>query len=503
MVHNSRPIQWEAEPNFEIAGVDRMGFTRGVPPSIMGRHFLFLGETGSGKTANGLIPTTIGIAGYGVAYAVDQPCAACLIIDPKAEVHAALINAGVNRDRIILIDNAHPITIDVFDGFNEPASIRDKLEYLLGIVSPHAKGIGGHGDNVFFHQAAFGVVARLTELAHAATRYGTTLGEAIMQELGSRGDPDGPIREMWHRLRWLRTLPGSVLFREIQELIQVGSTLNPERSARDHDQEYMLSWLYEALARCTTTFCPGAGHPLAALRGLPHRTFASVMATAHTLLEGIATPLLAQRLKSFDVGQTALDISAAINTGKIILYTPPAHRSATEDAFGKFLKTAFFRQSFAREDNRRAVAYICDEFQRYITVDDETGEQSYADRIRAYRGICVFATQSIAAVHSAVQPANRAAAPGAHLGVDALLSTIGNKVFFRTTEMASMQLLRGLIPPPSIPGMPHVLDVYPTAALVPGEYYAVLADGRWAHGAAPASSPEPLNSSRPCSIEMP
>ena len=120
----------------------------------------------------------------------------------------------------------------------------------------------------------------------------------------------------------------------------------------------------------------------------------------------------------------------------------------------------------------RPVAYVVDEFQRFISNDPETGEHAMLDRNRAYRMNAVLASQSYAALATAV-------AGDRHSGtaLDSIMTNCPSKVLFRTPDLASVHAMQSVIPRDPF-GDGHVLTFRPPSSLLVGEYYYTL-QGKW------------------------
>ena len=56
------PREWAGEPAFQLPG-EWLGM-RSIPPAIMGRHWMTMGETGSGKTVSAVQPLTHSLLTY-------------------------------------------------------------------------------------------------------------------------------------------------------------------------------------------------------------------------------------------------------------------------------------------------------------------------------------------------------------------------------------------------------------------------------------------------------
>ena len=173
-----------------------------------------------------------------------------------------------------------------------------------------------------------------------------------------------------------------------------------------------------------------------------------------------------------------VNITDEIAKGKIIILQPDMmDKSKSSELLAKLIKAKFiqagFRKNKSNKGKRVPFAYICDEFHKFITFDNESGEHNLLDTCRAYRGICILATQSIASLKSA---------PGMNDEViNVILNNGGNKFFLRNTDSDTTEKLKNLLPEPPNVGekYPNIITVRPMISLEPGETYYMLANGKW------------------------
>ena len=168
-------------------------------------------------------------------------------------------------------------------------------------------------------------------------------------------------------------------------------------------------------------------------------------------------------------------VRGAMNEGKVIVYQPGTSDAESDNNFGKTLKGLWFRATFKRAARHRAVAYIADEFHRFFSGDTESSESNYLDRCRAFRGMAILATQSIASLRLKLLSADKSVSNAqADAALDVLLANCGNKFWFRSTDPGTISYLRRAIPQA---GGQHVIDIRPPTTLNVGECYHLLADG--------------------------
>lgn len=169
--------------------------------------------------------------------------------------------------------------------------------------------------------------------------------------------------------------------------------------------------------------------------------------------------------------------------GTIYVYQPKLGHGR-DPLIARVLKAVFFETVLGdvrRQENGAGmplVAYVADEFHRFITSDPVHGEQSFFDTCRSFGAFCVVATQSMSSLQHALggdSYTNKDAK-----AVEILLNNTGTKLFFRTTDRALHETIERLCP--LTPSLPKVTQVRPPSTLRPGECYAVVTDGRFLRG---------------------
>ena len=165
---------------------------------------------------------------------------------------------------------------------------------------------------------------------------------------------------------------------------------------------------------------------------------------------------------------------------RLYLFQPRLDQN--EAIVAKALKAAFFEAVLANRRRRLdgpsmpLVAYVADEFHRFITSDRHHGEQSFLDTCRSFGAFCVLACQSVASLEHALAGSGNNGALN-HAAVSILLNNTGNKLFFRSTDRALHERVAQLCPGGGALG--KLTEVRPLSTLRPGECYAALSDGRF------------------------
>ena len=187
----------------------------------------------------------------------------------------------------------------------------------------------------------------------------------------------------------------------------------------------------------------------------------------------------------YDSGPNLVDFEAVIDVEdhkRVCVYRPQLGAD-NETLVAMALKALFFEAVLNSEKRRKdganmpLVAYVADEFHRFVTADVVHGDQSFLDTCRSFGAFCVLACQSIASLrHALAEMAGYS--PSNEPAIEILLTNTGNKLFFRSTDREVQDFLERQCPVES--DRPRVTQVRPPSTLKPGECYAVLADGRFA-----------------------
>ena len=181
---------------------------------------------------------------------------------------------------------------------------------------------------------------------------------------------------------------------------------------------------------------------------------------------------------SKEVGRTQEDIDK--EPGTFFVYQPTLNGS--DVLYARACKALYFESILGNEERMErgeempSAAYIADEFQRFITVDREHGEQSFLDVCRSFGAFTVIACQSVASLHYALcdfesDDSKRRSA------IDIICNNTATKLFFRNSDKDTSDRLDTICP--EIPGGDVVTRVRPLSTLGVGECYASFPDGRF------------------------
>lgn len=437
--------------------VPPMPYTGEEPPYVFGASTMFdcseihprnllnalaFGTIGSGKTASFIEPVLFSMLAYRLAGGITS---SILVIDPKIELLAGVENKleALNElDRLVVLGKTEPLSYFKDD---DGLTVSDRFAKVKGFFAASTY----HGTDERWQQMAEGLILALLREDQVFSDFtGLPLLECICAVVTD--DDDYLLTGQWAAMRRLLLL-----------------------GMEDTENLKHISAVYD-------TFVMGAGLPE------PERPLARYVAIKDTdqyfynargaliLVDQLGNPDIAHLMdlgirRGLAVGKRT-DIADLVAVGKVILFQP--RPVATYELVGRALKALFFRAVTEREDMQRPIGYVCDEFQRFVTNDPDTGEHAILDRCRAYRMNAVLATQSYAALEAAV-------AGYRHGGtaLDSIIANCPSKVLFRTLDVASVRAMQSVIPPDPY-GDGHVLAVRPPSSLQTGEYYYTLL-GNW------------------------
>lgn len=436
------PLPWrETDPPL-VMGSNGAWFGRDhMHPSEL-VNIQILGSTGSGKTVSCVEP----VLGALLNYEIDSFQTAMLVIDPKRELEAKVRSVLSQRgelDRLVVIGECPPIRYFATDCPLSPTDRLAKCKAFGPLITPD-------GDITYWQEMGQTLLRDLLQLQSdfAVKTSGERLFGLMTEQLGTQSEPGtwGQLREI---LSWARRGGMSSLKQASEVLERLAAMAGVTGAGVNALKNYTKD---DDLFRQFTYACQNADPLINALGNPDVKNFIDM------------DPLPGER-------QAHTDIRALVEAGKVVLFCPEAregHRLA-----GKALKAKFFEAVFSRENLARPMAYVCDEAQRFITQDAETGEQNFLDRCRAYRAICVLASQSLASIEHELGSGH-----AARTAMDIISTNTPTKFVMRTTDTRTIDWLRTMLPAPDIQG-PHVVDVRRPSQLRVGEAFSIFADGRW------------------------
>lgn len=479
-MENLMPFEWSVDsPEFEIPEWSNLGYNK-IPAPEMSRHFLILGETGSGKTKSAIIPLMKSILNTYVGL----KCPSALIIDPKNELYDYIKqdHRVINYNKISIEEKR---VIDFFEGERENLNADIVKSKILQLFPQ------GHDErNIFFlKQLELTLLAFLKidfieynagGLDHLISFWNNFVEAAqTIRKSFEEYDEEKKVvfrsaeqRNLWYAYEDIKLKCG---WSQGNYFLRFLALINNVYALR-----YLLIYWKTVRPECEITESYQQLNQLfdMGVKGVEGQLAGVIGSVNNVLIKLTDQDLLSKvNFNPFQPPSKLLSIQDVMESGNWFVYAPTGN-SEMEDLIARSIKAKFFDYTFKRKDKERPFAYICDEFQRFITNDRQSGEQSYLDRCRAFRVICVLATQSLASLIYTMQSAGF----GAELSessLNILLNNTGNKLFFRNTDLDTIRKLANLIPQPYTNGKPHVISVRPPSTLKPGECYYLLCNGRW------------------------
>lgn len=404
-----------------------------LPSAIL--NALAIGSTGSGKTVSFVRPALFSMLAYRLA---GGKTASLLVIDPKVEllsgIEKKLLNQG-ELDRLVVVGQCGPINYFQED---DGLSVTERFEKVKSFVTFSSTSSEDSRWQVYAEQLILSFLKDDQQFANVCR---LPLLESIAALV--TGEAQYLNRNQWVSLRKLLLLgmEDQLNLRHISDVYDVltfgvGMTKMDRPFAR-----------YVAL-KDTDQYFYNARGALTVVDGLGSEDIEHIMDLS--VRRGLNK-------------KNRTDVADLIERGAVLVFQP--RQTATHDLVGGALKSLFFRSVMERTDMQRPIGYFCDEFQRFITSDPETGEHAFLDRCRAYRVNSFLATQSMAALLAAT---NRG--PNSRSALDSILVNTPTKVCFRTTDETAVATMKSFIPrdPRS---EQHVLNCRPPSSLLTGEYY--------------------------------
>lgn len=402
---------------------------------------LILGSTGSGKTASFIQPALTAM----LKYRVEDRAAAMLAIDPKVELLSSIKNTLAEigeTNRLVVVGECDPIQ---FFSEGDDLSLEDRFAIARRFVAGESRG----------EDSRWSAMADrlLVSLFKDSEAFGLVVGVGLLESIV-----------------WMMT--GDDQYRNANEWVTIKKLL---MLGMDGQQQIRyMSDLYDVL--CSSVGLTNLDRPLAryAVLQQDHDQYfynaRGALLIADFLGGKDITSLLDMSVTRTKVERPLCSIGAAIERGAVIVFQP--RQKPTHDIVGAALKSLFYRCVMERKDMLRPIGLICDEAQRFITADPETGEHSFLDRCRAYRVNAILATQSMAALEAVVN-----SEPGGRSALESILVNTPTKACFRTTDFSASHMMKSFIPAdPS--GQGHVLNARPLSSLKVGEcYYSI--GGTW------------------------
>ncbi|MBP9906279.1 MAG: DEAD/DEAH box helicase family protein [Rhodoferax sp.] len=435
-----RPIAYDAlEPDFEFRDGQVLARESIHPSALV--HTFISGATGVGKTYGGVKPLLQSFLHYQNAQAQSM---GMLVIDPKSELLQVCVDELAKRgqsQRLFRLGDGHKLS---FFKEGDDAGLQERYRTLAKVVD-----IRCAGDAAIWQEKGHRLnINMLTSDRSFERQCGVLLWGVVRSLLEGF---DCTQHSQWANLLAVYKLAANsrVDLERVYAISHVLLKLCPQQHASplgsyisDNEMHVQLNYrISNAEKMCSDLSAP-------------------------EITNVICTDLYPRSTPEH------CSIEDLLEGAKVIVLQPRANYFG--DMTGRLVKSRFFADVLMRRNMLRPLAYVADEFQRFITSDRDTGEQSFLDRCRAYRVNCVLSTQSLASLEHALLQSGETSP---QLAVDIIVANSPTKMIFRSLDGFTQAALRQWIPPASV-GRPHVADVRPVAQLPIGLAY-FMCDGQW------------------------
>ena len=480
-----------------------------VPRSDLCRHVLILGETGSGKTASGILPV--------VSALLDErnPVGVALVIDPKDEIgrSIATMRGGgpsvvheidFGHDTLNLAAGGHSVGRELAAGNVMTAAnalLRRAASLDRANPARTLSGLVSNRNDPYWDTEGARLAETVLAFALLVYRHPTELfdwpknsllvrlhmrDDIACKSLIALGERAGLVRRVGeYGARCLdEPAPGpsalALAKDALQGLFNGGKSFHAGAIAKvlREDPAFRSGEVPQLLGKITSWW-----EPLSEVE----RQYQGLLGTAGMCFSAFSDPVPSRVLRfGCEPGDAPAtidfrdDVEREVGEGRTI-HVVRAGLSRTDALVARAIKAAYF--GAVLESPRRAerggsdmplAAYVADEFHRFVTGDEAHGEQSYIDTCRSFGGCCVLATQSVSSLRYALHEAGASESDSA---TALLIANTATKLTFRSTEAGAQELVERLCPDRAarIP----VVKIRPPVTLRPGECYAALADGRF------------------------
>lgn len=502
----------------------RMG---SISDSELHRHFMFLGETGSGKTVSAIQP----LCRLAFSNKKDLPSAG-LVVDPKSEIGNYLANilGDEARKRMIRIksDNPGPILWQFENVSIEGRNGKSLMEEIMTFADSY-NGQKSTTHDRFWVDSSSQIISEIISIDvalfnHTNGRKAKNIGlfwsdfytclALTSEESRSENSRilikalnDGQLPSCLTKCPLKNCsnedavkYVGKTVYKKenylshIAKLMEVSTYLgdgflksgNVSLSETSGSRAFNNFWAFFIVF--LETYCIDGIHLFAdhttcfrQFTCMEDATYSGILAVFNSLVNEFTDKEFYTKvsINPFEGPDKILSSKEVIENGQIVVYEP-GHITSVTVCVGKVLKAGFFKALLVpkrlNNPDVRQFFYICDEFHRFITHDEQSGEQSFLDRCRAYKVCCALATQSLSSL--------RYAFPGekGNQAINILITNTGTKLFFRSADSGTSSTLMDLIPEPYSKDRPHVVRVRPPSTLQTGECYYVLVNGRVGRG---------------------
>jgi hypothetical protein len=468
----------DRHPKFRVHGwSELLGPHETIDAADMVRHFIAMGETGSGKSVSAVMRLLEAILRYPerehhdeYARSVEEPESAeslkpsVLVIDPKQELCELVAREAQGRNVIRIVYGETGPALHLFEG-KELSRLEapEAVDFILQQSDFYVQDMAKTDEPIWSLQAGLllrDFVAVDMWLARTGIKRVTQLWDKTRENF----EESGGSKSVSAAIAYDR----ENYFRPMAALVGLsGDRDSNETLAAYLDAAEEMKVPGEMLVR------------LISLTTLNNTTRSSVIWIANGILSELSLPEFAACVSVNPIEPPAkeklMSVKTALDEGHIVVYVPTTRPSSVADIVARCLKAKFFEFSFERENKVRPFFYVVDEAQRFITAGAQDGEQSLLDRCRAFRTGVVLATQSMASLAYRLETARG----GGRNALQIILNNCANALYFRTSDVLTQEHLRERIPEAPVQGRPHVVKVRPLTSLPRGSCYALQANGSW------------------------
>ena len=480
-----------------------------VPRSVLSRHVLVVGETGSGKTRSAVLPLLAALVRAG-----PDTLGAALVVDPKGELGPVVQALAPERYRPV---EPATLALDLMGGsrwsldedFAAGRWLTAANKFLLRtdlfvpasparVLLPHERTGDPSGEffdreGVAFATCVLALVLRLLvrgpdSYAHLASPGVDWLDDGLL---------DDPDALPWS-LRPVCSAEISVWLRRFQARAEAGSSalalaawaLASPLVAPHRCGSSLFSCLVGAVV--AEPGDAGALNEDAELRerlvgywdrmmGV-QRQFAGVLGAAANACTDFSSPSAARSLyigcePGYRASPHRLDLAAAVSPRSAYgpLLVVQRARYDLDTLVTVALKACLYEAVLDDPDRAQRggdlplVATIADEAHRIVTSEDA----AYLDSARSYGGTCLYATHGFASLRFAL--AHGTSPQAAHEAVVSMLAlNTGTKIWFRSSDSESRRRLEELCPQV---GVVSLVQARPPSGLEVGECYVSTVHG--------------------------
>lgn len=506
------------------------------------RHFMFLGETGSGKTVSGILPLCR------TAFGNDGPFkdqkAAGLVVDPKGELAGSLeeMLGTEAKERLIRLRSSGvgPVLWQFENSPNaEELGAPGVVDTMMSFAESYQDQLNKHHDGFWIHTARQILTAlvgldlllwknsnglKAANIKDFWDTFGALLwlqynaGEMAHHEPVAAVDGDASLEEQADSLRTGSAAPEPLQSRVRTALRNRQFNEELARDVREHakgdanplityqrknyiahlDRSFELSFsgvhdgyeeYWDEFIQFSMSWQLGGSNvfrrqdllAFTRLKAYPDNTYGCLSGSFSSIVADLKAEEFCRRisLNPFEPPEEMLSAREVIEQGKIVVYTPGIINMVTS-SIGKLLKSGFFKALTVPERlNNNAVRPFFYICDEFHNFITNDPESGEQSFLDRCRAYRVCCGLATQSVASLL---NELRKDSGEYAVNVLLVNTGTKLFFRTTDKFTAETIYALIENPAKEGKKHLILVRPASTLLEGECYYLLANGRSGRG---------------------